>query len=105
MGKKPSKSEIKRVLAQLEEQGEEKVKEAAQSAKLKIDAHVLPVVISGFAFIVALVWRDFIRDVVELWVQRFGIENTYIYSFVLAVLVTLVAVIVVIIIAKKPKKD
>jgi hypothetical protein len=82
----------------------EKSQLQAGSARRKIRKNVIPVVISGFAFVVALVWRDFIRDVVELMVERTGIENTYIYSFVVAVLVTVVALIVVFIITKDPKK-
>ncbi len=62
--------------------------------KKEVRKNVLKAVLAAFAFVIALVWRDAIKDFVNEIIKRAGIEGTgYIYSIVTAFIVTLVCVI------------
>ena len=51
-------------------------------------------VLAAFAFIIALVWRDAIQGVVNEIVARMGLNGTgYIYTIIIASIVTLICVL------------
>ena len=57
--------------------------------------------IAAFGFLIALVWRDFIVDVVDKIAISLGVTDTlYFYKFLSAVLITLIAIIGIMIISK-----
>ncbi|MFH1642502.1 MAG: DUF5654 family protein [Nanoarchaeota archaeon] len=50
-------------------------------------------ILAAFAFVIALVWKDAIKAIVDEVISRVGIEGTgYIYSVISALLVTIICV-------------
>jgi len=48
---------------------------------------------AGFAFVIALVWRDAIQAGIDKFLERLGITGSgYIYKIIVAVLVTIICV-------------
>ena len=57
--------------------------------------------LAAFAFLIALTWRDFISEVINKLIPVLGIQNqAYIFKFIAAALVTIIAVIGIIIVSK-----
>lgn len=66
-----------------------KAKEMQKEVRRKSSTAIL----GAFALIIALVWRDVIRDAVDEIVRRTGIEGTgYMYTIISALLVTVICV-------------
>ncbi len=67
-------------------------------------------VVASFGFIIALVWRDAIKGVLDEFLIRRGLtENAYLYNFVSAIIVTIVVISIMIFVtrfsqAKKKKR-
>ena len=85
----------------------QEIKRIRDDIKKEFDKNITPFIISGFAFIFALVWRDFIRDIVDAMIEASGVEyGGYLYSFLSALLVSAIAIIVVLALSRsKAKKD
>lgn len=67
---------------------------------------------AGFAFMIALVWRDAVSDAIDYTLAEAGITaNTYLYKILAAVVVTLLAVIAIMYFSRwseepeKPKEE
>ena len=80
-----------------------------------IRKHMATAIAAGFAFVIALVWRDAIQAGIDKLLENFGITGSgYIYKIIVAVLVTVICVVGIKIIAgwseqeknteKKPEK-
>jgi len=71
-----------------------KVPSAAKEAKRRIRNRIAGAITAAFAFVIALVWRDVIRDAVDQITKRAGLEGTgYIYALITALFVTVICVI------------
>ncbi len=79
----------------------DKLKEPSKKITIKakrfqndIRKHMATAIAAGFAFVMALVWRDAIQAGIDKILEKFGITGSgYIYKIILAVFVTLVCVI------------
>jgi len=85
--------------------------------KAKLDAldtgikhDVTPAIVASFGFIIALVWRDAIRSILDKILESMGIVNkAYLYDILSAVIVTIVVIAIMIAVSsyshsKKQKK-
>jgi hypothetical protein len=78
-----------------------KAKEVSDKIKNKAAGAIL----AAFAFVIALVWRDVIKEGVNEIINRLGIEGSgYIYTVISASLVTTVCVIGIIFFSKWGEK-
>lgn len=69
-------------------------KKSSEKIKSEIKKNVMTAVLAAFGFIIALVWRDAIREIVDEVIKRAGIEGTdYFFTIITAVLVTTVCVV------------
>ena len=69
-------------------------KRSGKKVKSEIKKNVMTAVLAAFGFIIALVWRDAIREIVDEVIKRVGIEGTgYFFTIITAVLVTIVCVV------------
>jgi len=67
------------------------------AAKLDIKSIVITMILSSFGFLVALNWRDAIKETIDLFVPT-GEGLTY--TYLAAVLVTIIAVVVTFVLVK-----
>ncbi len=59
-----------------------------------IRKHMATAIAAGFAFVMALVWRDAIQAGIDRLFEKLGVEGTgYIYKIIIAVLVTVMCVV------------
>lgn len=69
--------------------------------KQEMRANVVTAVTAAFGFLIALVWRDFIVQVINKNMARFGLsQETIIMQFYAAVIVTIVSVIGIMLLSK-----
>ena len=69
---------------------------------LNIKSIVITMILSAFGFLVALAWRDAIKESIDLFVPT-G-EGVF-YTYVAAILVTVIAVVVTFVLIKIQKTD
>ncbi len=82
-----------------------KVKKETSGFILKVRKNIATAIIAAFAFVMALVWRDAIKDGVSKIVQFLGIPNEgYLFTIIAAVLVTLFCVIGIILFSRWAEK-
>ena len=63
--------------------------------------HITTAITAAFAFIMALVWRDAIKETVDKIVARAGIpESAYFYSIIIALIVTVVCVLGIMVVSR-----
>ncbi len=56
---------------------------------------------AAFGFVIALVWRDAIKEIVNEFVKRSGIEGTgYIYQIIMAIIITMICVVGIMFLSK-----
>jgi len=78
-----------------------KTKKEALFLKKEIRKHTTTAIAAAFAFVMALVWRDAIKDVTGKVVASVGIaESTYLYSIVSAIIITVICVMGIISVSK-----
>lgn len=65
----------------------------AKKMQVEVRKNSSTAILGAFALVIALVWRDVIRDAVDEIVLRLGIAGTgYVYTIVSALLVTIICV-------------
>lgn len=82
--------------------------ETIAKLKAKLDAidneikhDVTPAIVASFGFIIALVWRDAIRSILDEVLLSLGLMNkAYIYDIISAVIVTIVVIIIMVSVSK-----
>jgi len=63
--------------------------------------HSLTAIVSAIGFLIALSWRDFIVDLINMIVINLGItEQLYLYKFISAIIITFLGVMGIIFISK-----
>ena len=78
----------------------------AREFKKEVRKNFLKAVLAAFAFVMALVWRDAIKEGVNALVKKSGIEGTsYVYSIITAVVVTTVCVLGIMFFSKMKGKE
>ncbi len=73
-----------------------------EAAKLNVKNIIVTMILSAFGFLVALQWRDVIKDTIDT-IMPVG-EGLY-YKYLAAIIVTIIAVIVTYILVKIQKID
>ncbi len=83
----------------------------ARKFQSDVRKRIATAIATGFAFVIALVWRDAIQAGIERILDKLGIEGTgYFFKIIGAIIVTIICVIGLIIITRwsekkeKPKK-
>jgi len=62
-------------------------------------------VVASFGFIIALVWRDAIKEALDEYLARAGLlESVYIYQLISAIIVTIVVIIIMVSVTKWGRK-
>ena len=78
-----------------------KVPSQARAVKDQFKKNMTKAILAAFAFVIALVWRDVIRDTVSEISKRAGIEGTgYIYTLISAFFVTFICVVGILMVSK-----
>jgi len=72
------------------------------AAKLDIKSIVITMILSAFGFLVALQWRDAIKDTIDLFVPK---GEGLVYTYTAAILVTVIAVVVTYVLVKIQKTN
>jgi len=71
-----------------------KITAKAKRFQQDIRKNMATAIAAGFAFVIALVWRDAIQAGIDDFLNKLGIEGTgYIYKVIVALLVTIICVI------------
>jgi len=82
------------------------VKGQATGFHVRVRDRVGTAIVAAFAFVIALVWKDVIRDIVNKIVESVGIAgDTYIYQIMIAVLTTTICVIGIMYFSKWSEKE
>ena len=62
-------------------------------------------IIASFGFIIALVWRDAIKGVVDEFLIRMGLmDKAYVYNFMSAIIVTIIVIVIMLLVIRFSKK-
>lgn len=62
-------------------------------------------VVASFGFVIALVWRDAIKEALDAYLVRAGLTGKeYLYTFISAIIVTIVVIIIMVVITKLGRK-
>ena len=77
------------------------VREKIKKFKREFRIQTTTALLAALAFIIALVWRDFISDSIDHIVAILGVtENLYLYKLFSALLVTFLAILAIMLISK-----
>jgi hypothetical protein len=99
---KLTKKEIENIMAY-----GNKITSKARALKIEVKKNMFTAVIAAFGFIIALVWRDAIKAVVEEIITRLSIDGSgYIYQITISLITTIICVLGILIVSKiKGKED
>lgn len=78
-----------------------KVRPKIEEIKYETKNRLVTALVAAFAFLIALAWRDLIKEIVDKIVSKFVINgHGYISSIITAIIITFVCVIGIIIVSK-----
>ncbi len=78
-----------------------KIRSSGSGLKSEVKKNTLTAILAAFGFVIALVWRDAIKEIVNEIVKRSGIEGTgYIYQIITAVIITMICVVGIMFLSK-----
>lgn len=73
----------------------------AQEIRVKTGNYIIKSILSAFAFIIALAWRDAMRKTIDAFVVLLGIPDTaFFYEIIISLVVTLVCVMGIVLFSK-----
>jgi uncharacterized membrane protein YjgN (DUF898 family) len=85
---------------------DEKIIGASGKVKKEIRKHIITAVLAAFGFLIALSWRDAIQAVINDLLFKFNLtQESYIFKFVAAIIITIFSVAGIIFFAKFEEKD
>ena len=85
---------------------EEKIKDEAKRFRRGVKGRIISAVLAAFAFVIALVWRDAIKEAADRILEMFGLDGSaYIYRIITAMVVTIICVIGIIIFSRWGEKE
>jgi len=83
-----------------------KIKEGTKEFRRRVRKRSIGAITAAFAFIIALVWRDAIRNSIDAVVKKIGLpETAYLHEFLVAIILTFVCVVGIMIFSKWEVKD
>lgn len=66
-----------------------------QDIEYRLKREVTPAIIGSFGFIIALVWRDAIKEALNYYLERTGLMSHFVlYTFISAILVTVMVIMI-----------
>ena len=81
-----------------------KIKKHIKHVNKEMRNNIAKTISAAFAFIMALVWRDAIKEAVDKVVGVIGITGTgYIYQILTAIVISIICVIGIIVVSKSVK--
>ncbi len=81
-----------------------KVKEKAVEIKTSVREKTATAIGAAFAFVIALIWRDAIRKVIDDFTVKLSIpETAYLYEFGIAIILTVVCVAGIMVVSRYGK--
>ena len=84
----------------------QKTKQAVNDLKNETKKHVVTALVAGFGFIIALVWRDAIKEYVNILVTKFSVSGPLpVITFYTAMITTIIAVVGIVLITKWGSKS
>jgi len=107
---------IKRELRKLREKIKEKdsflkeqkniTKQVAKNLKNETKKHLITAIVAAFGFIIALVWRDTIKEYISFLVTKFSVSGPLmVINFYTAIITTIIAVIGIVLLTKWGSKS
>ncbi len=82
------------------------IRTTSSKFKSEVKRNTLKAVLAALAFVIALIWRDAIKEGVNEITARVGIEGTgYIYQLTTAVIITIICVIGIMIVSRAKGKE
>lgn len=78
-----------------------RVSSLEQGIEDQIKSDVTPAIVASFGFIIALVWRDAIREALNHYLESTGLMGSVVlYNFISAVIVTIVVIAIMMSVSK-----
>ena len=78
-----------------------RTRESAAKLQLEMRKHFTTAISAAFAFVIALVWRDAIKEIIDKIIITLNIpESTYYYSIIAAIVVTILCVLGITIVSR-----
>ena len=83
-----------------------KLKDGANELKRRARKRTIEAIVAAFAFVIALVWRDAIKKMIDALALRMGFpETAYVHDVILALLITVVCVIGIMVFSRWEVKE
>ena len=100
------KKEIDSVKKTILENPYDFMKDKASDFNKRVRDRTGTAIVAAFAFIIALVWRDVIQEIIKKTIVHFGISgSTYIYQILLASITTIICVLGIMYFSKWSEKE
>ena len=81
-------------------------KQIAKNLRSETQQHAVTAIIAAFGFIIALVWKDAIKEYVNIFVTKFSVSGpSALITFYTAMITTIIAVIGIVIITRWGSKS
>ena len=81
-------------------------KKTTEKIKSEVKKNTFKAILAAFAFVIALVWKDAIKDGVDIIIQQVGLGTGYMLQIISAIIVTIICVVAIILFSKlKGKED
>jgi len=76
-------------------------RQAVKNLKNETKKHIVTAIVAGFGFIIALVWRDTIKEYVSVLITKFSVSGpSTLITLYTAIITTIIAVVGIVIITK-----
>ncbi|MBU0614548.1 MAG: hypothetical protein KJ601_00485 [Nanoarchaeota archaeon] len=83
-----------------------KIPHAAKAVHSEVKKNVLTAILAAFGFIIALVWRDFIKSGVDQIIYSIGVEGSgYVYQLIITFITTVFCVIGILVVSRMKGKE
>ena len=78
-----------------------KIKKQASILRKEARKQTIAAITAAFAFIIALVWRDAIRKIIDASVAKLGLpETAYVHEIIVAIILTIICVVGIMLVSK-----
>ena len=100
MDKKQEKVIEKKVEQQVRKRLRDRLKTNVSRFHKEFKKHMVTAVSAAFGFLIALSWREPIKEGIDLIIKKIGIGNAVYFKFISAIIVTVIAVLGLMIVSK-----
>lgn len=82
-----------------------KLKKATEKIKKEVRKNIVTAIVAAFGFVIALVWRDAIQEVIDKVLGAIGLTSeAYFFRIISAIFVTIIAVIGILLVSRWAEK-